>query len=312
MISFGPITSRRLGKSLGINNIFSPKVCTYGCVYCQVGKTKKYSIERQPFFETDVVFNEITAHLQKLKKEDFPDYLTFVSNGEPTLDINLGEIINKLKTMQIPIAVITNATLLSNESVVKDLMLADWISVKVEAPDNETWQKINKPHKDLNFENHVNAIYNFSKKFKGKLCTETMLLEGFNDAENEISEISEIVKKINPAIAYLSIPIRPPAFSEIKAANIENVNSAWQIFTNQKIKTELLIGFEGTDTGFTGNAYEDILNTIAVHPLREDTVLELLKKDNNDFSVIESLLQQRLIKKVNYNNQIFYFRNYFV
>jgi len=101
MISFGPITSRRLGKSLGINNIFSPKVCTYGCVYCQVGKTKKYSIERQPFFETDVVFNEITAHLQKLKKEDFPDYLTFVSNGEPTLDINLGEIINKLKTMQI-------------------------------------------------------------------------------------------------------------------------------------------------------------------------------------------------------------------
>jgi len=312
MISFGPIPSRRLGKSLGINNIFSPKVCTYGCVYCQVGKTKKYSIERQQFFEPDVVFNDITKHLQKLKNEDFPDYLTFVSNGEPTLDINLGEIINKLKIWQIPIAVITNASLLSNEDVVNNLMLADWVSIKVDASDNETWQKINKPHKDLNFENHINAIYNFSSKFKGKLCTETMFVAEINDTENQINEISEIVKKINPATAYLSIPIRPPAFSEIKAANIENVNSGWQIFSNQGIKTELLIGFEGTNTGFTGNAYEDILNTTAVHPLREDTVLELLKKDNSDFSIIESLLNQRLIKKVNYNNQTFYFRNYFV
>jgi wyosine [tRNA(Phe)-imidazoG37] synthetase (radical SAM superfamily) len=142
MISFGPIPSRRLGKSLGINNIFSPKVCTYGCVYCQVGKTKKYSVERQTFFEVDVIFNDISQHLKKLGKNDFPDYLTFVSNGEPTLDINLGEIINKLKIWQIPIAVITNASLLSDENVVNNLMLADWVSVKIDASDNETWQKI--------------------------------------------------------------------------------------------------------------------------------------------------------------------------
>ena len=93
MISFGPVPSRRLEKSLGINNIIAPKVCSYNCVYCQVGRTKVFSKERHVFFDPDVIFNEVTHHLNQLKKENFPDYLTFVSNGEPTLDKNLGTTI---------------------------------------------------------------------------------------------------------------------------------------------------------------------------------------------------------------------------
>ncbi len=312
MISFGPIPSRRLGKSLGINNILSPKVCTYGCIYCQVGKTKNYSIERQCFFQSEVIFHEVLNHLKKLNKKSFPDFLTFVSNGEPTLDINLSATIKLLRILQIPIAVITNASLLNLETVVNDLLLANWVSVKVDAPDNETWQLINKPFKRLNFETHVQALLNFSQQFKGTLCSETMLIDGLNDTPEKVEEIAEIIKKMNPAKAYLSIPTRPPAFSKIKAPEIEKVNEAWQIFSDKGLNAELLIGFEGTNVGFTGNAYEDILNTTAVHPLREDIVMEILKKDNYDFSVIESLIKQRLIKKVHYNNQTFYFRNYFV
>jgi len=312
MISFGPIPSRRLGKSLGINNILSPKKCSYGCVYCQVGKTKLHTIERQYFFEPSYILHEVSEHLGKLKSSEIPDYLTFVANGEPTLDVNLGETILLLKTLNLPIAVITNASLLYEPTVVNNLMLADWVSLKIDAPDTQTWQLVNQPFKSLNFETHITSILKFAEHFKGILCTETMLVQGLNDSETQIANLAEIVKQVNAFKSYLSIPTRPPAFSSISAPAIEKINYAWQIYTNQGINTELLIGFEGTNTGHTGNAYDDILNILAVHPLREDTVNELLKKDNADFSVIESLLKQQLIKQIPYNNYKFYFRNYFI
>ena len=109
MISFGPVPSRRLGKSLGINNIMTPKTCSYGCVYCQVGRTIKKSIKRETFFQPEVIFEKVEEHLKRLDKENYPDYLTFVSNGEPTLDINLGKSIMLLKKLGFPVAVITNA-----------------------------------------------------------------------------------------------------------------------------------------------------------------------------------------------------------
>ena len=111
MISFGPVPSRRLGKSLGINNIVSPKVCPYSCVYCQVGATRNLSVTRQSFFEPDLIMSEVSRHLEKLRSGEMPDYLTFVSNGEPTLDINLGTSIKLLKRLGIPVAVISNASL---------------------------------------------------------------------------------------------------------------------------------------------------------------------------------------------------------
>ncbi len=138
-----------------------------------------------------------------------------------------------------------------------------------------------------------------------------MLLKGINDDFETIKEISEIIKRINPVIAYISIPTRPPAYSEVKPPDIEKLNRAWQIFTEQGIKTELLIGFEGTNTGFTGNAYDDILNITAVHPLQEDSIHELLNKNHQDFSIVENLLSQKLIKRVEYNGKTFYVRNYF-
>jgi wyosine [tRNA(Phe)-imidazoG37] synthetase (radical SAM superfamily) len=310
MISFGPVPSRRLGKSLGINNIISPKVCSFRCIYCQVGKTTKYSIERQEFFQPDVIFKEVNHHIQQLSSNNYPDYLTFVSNGEPTLDINLGKAVKLLKKQGIPAAVLTNASLMTIESVREDLFLADWVSVKIDAGDNKTWQVINRPYPDLDFESILTGIGIFSKEFGGILCTETMLVDGINDSVENVSNISEFIKKINPHKAYLSIPIRPPAIKSVKPAVAEIVTRAWDIFNNKLIRTELLTGFEGTDTGYTGNIYDDILNITAVHPLREDSMLELLQKNNADFQVIDSLIKQRLIKKVLYNDNKYYMREY--
>ena len=310
MISFGPVPSRRLGKSLGINNIISPKVCSYGCIYCQVGETVKKSIKRETFFQPELIDKKVEQHLKQLNRDNFPDYLTFVSNGEPTLDINLGKAIKLLKKHGITVAVITNASLMMLESVREELFLADWVSIKIDAGDSKTWQQINGPCPDLDFEGILTGIGIFSKEFGRILCTETMLVEGIDDSVENVSNISEFIKKINPYKAYLSIPIRPPVTKSVKPPIAEIVTRAWDIFNNKLIRTELLTGFEGTDTGYTGNIYDDILNITAVHPLREDSMLKLLQKNNADFQVIDSLIKQRLIRSTIYNGNKYYLREY--
>ncbi|MFH0842265.1 MAG: radical SAM protein [Bacteroidota bacterium] len=310
MIAFGPIPSRRLGMSLGINNIVSPKTCSYSCIYCQVGKTRVKSIRRDSFYKPRLIYEKVSTHLEKLDQKDTPDYLTFVSNGEPTLDINLGNSIKLLKKLGIPIAVISNASMLFDETVRHDLLLADWVSLKMDASDNDTWQKINKPSPDLNFEKHIENIILFAGLFNRKLNTETMLVKGINDQAASFSEVGKIIRQVNPSTAYLSIPTRPPSDKNIKPPEEEAINAAWQIFTEMKISTELLTGFEGTNTGYTGNIYEDILNITAVHPLREDTLTELLRKDNAGFSIVDSLIRQKLIKPVTWKDNTFYIREY--
>ncbi len=310
MISFGPIPSRRLGMSLGINNIVSPKTCSYSCIYCQVGKTKIVTIKRKIFYEPETIYKEVCQHLDRIKKENYPDYLTFVSNGEPTLDNNLGKSIILLKKTGIPVAVISNASMIFDKSVRDDLMMADWVSLKMDAADNKSWQKINRPHPDLDFENHLNNILSFAVEYKGKLNTESMIVKGINDTAKNFSGLATIIKKLNPDTAYLSVPTRPPSEKTVKLPDAEKLNLAWHIFSNMNIKTELLTGFEGTNTGFTGNIYEDILNITAVHPLREDTLDELLKKDHADFNIVKSLLRQNLIRSTSYKGKRFYIREY--
>ncbi len=310
MISFGPVPSRRLGKSLGINNIIPPKTCSYNCIYCQVGKTIRKTSEREIFYEPQLIYENVTRHLETIGKNNLPDYLTFVSNGEPTLDKNLGKSIRLLKSTGIPVAVISNASTLYNSSVKDDLGQAGWISLKMDAGDIITWYLVNRPVKGLNFCRMLTEIMNFSSAYSGRLFTETMLVSGFNDSAENISALAGMINDINPEKAYLAVPTRPPAEKAVKPPEVEKLNLAWQRFNNLKIKTELLTGFEGTDTGFTGNIYEDILNITAVHPLREDSLLKLIQNDDADYSVVDSLIKQHLIKMVIYEGSKYFIRDY--
>ena len=310
MIAFGPITSRRLGRSLGINNIVSHKICSYSCVYCQIGDTKKKSKDRQKFYEPEKLVEDVENHLKKLDKDHTPDFLTFVANGEPTLDINLGREIKLLKRLSLPIAVITNSSLIHDEAVQDDLMEADWVSVKVDSIDKAVWNKINRPLAEINFEKILDGLKCFSSNYKGKLHTETMLVEGFNDSTGMLKQNASFIAKLNPQKAYLSIPTRPPAVKEVKPVSEEKLTETWQIYQEAGLTTELLTGFEGTDTGFTGNAFDDILNITAVHPLREDTITKLLEQNKTSLSVINSLVAQELIKSINYKGKTYYVRNY--
>jgi len=238
----------------------------------------------------------------------YPDYLTFVPNGEPTLDKNLGKAIQKVKKFGIPIAVITNASLIANKSVRDDLHLADWVSLKMDAADPDTWQRVNQPDESLDFISIIENLKLFANDYKGLLRTETMLVDGINDSIENITGLSEIIKKIKPGKAYLAIPIRPPSVKSVKPPDIDKLNIAWNIYNDQKINTELLTGFEGIVNRYTGNIYEDILNITAVHPLREDSLLNLLQNNNSDLMVVKSLISQGLLRSTTYNGNKYYIR----
>ena len=309
MISFGPVPSRRLGKSLGINNI-PPKICTYSCVYCQLGRTVKMNVERKEFYKTEELFKDVRGRVEETRKKNKDiDYLTFVPDGEPTLDINLGKEIDCLKSLNVKIAVITNASLLWRGDVKKDLKNADLVSVKIDTVNEKTWKKINRPHPSLKLSKILEGISKFGQEFNGILYTETMLVKGLNDNMKEIEEIADFIEKLSAEKSYISIPIRPPAEKWVKSPSEVSINKAYQIFKEKNIDVELLIGYEGNEFTSTGDIRQDILSITSVHPIREEGMEELLRGANSDWEIIENLKNEKKIVEVKYKGKRFYMKN---
>ncbi len=308
MIAFGPVPSRRLGRSLGINNI-PPKICTYACVYCQLGRTIKMQVERQPFYEPEEVLSVVRDKVTSaLDQDEAIDYLTFVPDGEPTLDLNLGVEIAALRELGIRIAVISNASLIWREDVRAELMSADWVSLKVDAVRLPTWRQIDRPHGSLTLQAILDGIRTFADDFKGDFVTETMLVEGVNDNEDDLVEIAEFLGEVQPAIAYLSIPTRPPAEDWVRAVNEESINLAYQLVGKKVDHVELLLGYEGNAFSSTGDAEEDILSITAVHPMREDALRHLLKEAGSSWDLVAELIQQGKLVELQHLGKSFYLR----
>jgi len=305
---FGPVPSRRLGKSVGINNI-PPKICTYSCVYCQLGKSLEIAVDRRNFYDPKMLVTKTREKLETARTNNEPiDYLTIVSEGEPTLDKGLGDLLRGLGELEIKTAVITNSTLLDRPEVRGDLSLADWVSVKVDTLDEKIWRKINRPHKKIAFHAMLEGICTFSNAYKGQLVTETMLLGNLNDKEDDLEKTSAFITRVRPSISYLSIPTRPPAVKGVHPPEESKINRAFQIFSGLGLNTEYLIGYEGNQFAYTGNEEADILSITTVHPMREDAVLAYLKKADKDFSIIDGLVGENRLLVSEYNGERFYLR----
>jgi len=305
---FGPVPSRRLGRSVGINNI-PPKICTYSCVYCQLGRSLKMVADRHAYYDPDDLLIEVKEKIRNTELNNEPiDFLTIVSDGEPTLDANLGDLIDLLKPLAIKVAVITNSTLLDKPDVRRDLCKADWVSVKIDTLDEKIWRKIDRPHKKIIFSSMLNGIRTFSKEYSGDLATETMLIRGLNDDIESLRKVAGFISEINCSLSYLSIPIRPPAEKWVTSPDEQTINRAYQTFNEHALNTEYLIGYEGNEFAYTGDIEADILSITSVHPMREDAVKEYLKKADGDFSIIEKMVDESKIIVSGYNNNRFYLR----
>lgn len=310
MIAFGPVPSRRLGYSLGINNI-PAKHCTYSCVYCQVGRTTHMPLERQEFYPVDQILAEVGQKVAEVAKAGKKiDYLTLVPDGEPTLDINLGKIIGGLKQFEIPVAVISNASLIDHLDVQEELMQADWVSLKVDSIDENVWRKINRPHRRLSLPRILKGMLAFKHKFSGILATESMLVAGLNDNEKVTRQLCAFLLELQPSVSYLSIPTRPPAEVEVTPPSPEALQEIIEISAEQVPFVDLLFESEVGDFVSTGNLAEEILSITSVHPLREEALRDMVSDVGGTWQVVEDLLTSGGISSIRYRDERYFLRHF--
>jgi wyosine [tRNA(Phe)-imidazoG37] synthetase (radical SAM superfamily) len=307
-IVYGPVPSRRLGRSLGINNI-PPKICSYSCIYCQLGNTTNMQAQRMTFYEPEEIARAVQEKVNQAREKGEPiDYVSFVPDGEPTLDVNLGREIELLRPLGIKIAVITNASLIWREDVRQDLQEADWVSLKLDTVSEETWHRINRPQKLLRLENIFDGMLEFANTFDGDLTTETMLVQGVNDSGREINRIAEFLARLQPTTAYVAVPIRPPAKETVSVPTEKAINMAYQIIKERLSDVEYLIGYEGNAFASTGDAKKDLLSITAVHPMREEAITEFLYKTGVNRESVQGLIDDGSLVQVEYQGKKFYTR----
>lgn len=224
---FGPVPSRRLGVSLGVD-LVTPKSCNMNCVFCECGATRELKLKRESFKDIDEVKNEILEAIKIVK----PDYITFSGSGEPTLSKDLGKIIEWIKSnLEIKVCVITNSLLLEDNEVVKELEKADLIMPTLNSVDNLIFKKINRPSAQIDVSQVMRGLENLSKKYKGKIYIESFIIEGLNDSNEHTEKMVEFLKNINFTKLQLNTLDRPGTENWVQPASYE---------TMQRIKNKYL------------------------------------------------------------------------
>ena len=205
---FGPVPSRRLGRSLGVD-LVPYKTCTFDCIYCDLGRTTRKTISRQSYVSPEEIQGELELYLSVLDKK--PDFITLSGSGEPTLNTNIGEIIRRIKDItSIPVAILTNSSLLSLDEVRRDLSEADVVLPSLDAITPALFEYINRPHPSLRIEEIISGLIQFRKQYRGQIWLEILFCRGVNDGKEEIEKLKGVIERIQPDRVQLNTPVRPP------------------------------------------------------------------------------------------------------
>ncbi len=217
---YGPLKSRRLGLSLGIT-LTPYKICSFNCVYCQLGKSIQTTSERREYLPIQEIINELKLWIQNNSQEaQNLNYITFSGSGEPTLNIKIGEFITEIKKITaVPVAIITNASLLNVALVRQALLSADLIIPSLDAVTPEIFAKLDRPKEGINIEDIINGLIGLKREFKGKIWLEVMLVKGINDDLAHIRKLKDIIDKINPDKIHLNSPVRTTAEENVLAVD---------------------------------------------------------------------------------------------
>ncbi|MBN2246505.1 MAG: radical SAM protein [Candidatus Aminicenantes bacterium] len=299
---YGPVPSRRLGYSLGVD-ILPYKTCNLDCIYCQLGKTPKKTTERKKYFSEKDILADIK---QAFETAHHIDYITFSGSGEPTLNKIIGELITKIKAFtDTPVAVLTNSTLLSQEEVRQDLIKADLVVPSLDAASQEVFLQINRPHPKLELNNILSGLIDFRKQYKGKIWLEILFVKDVNDSQAHLLKLKKAIEKIRPDRIHLNTVVRPP--SEITAQPISRSRlEEIQKFFGEK--AEIIAEFQGRDQPpYQENIAGRILDMVKRRPVTlEDISSSLGKHRNAVLKELNYLLQENKIKTVIYKNLKYY------
>jgi wyosine [tRNA(Phe)-imidazoG37] synthetase (radical SAM superfamily) len=278
-----------------------------------VGPTVDLIVERRAFFLPEEIVREVEKRVRDVRERgEAIDYLAFVPDGEPTLDVHLGQEITALRRLGIPVAVISNASLVDREDIQSDLCRADWVSLKVDAVREDVWRRINRPHGRLRLDDQLRGGLRLSRHFAGTLATETMLVAGLNDEQAHLEELARYLEALGPDEAYLSVPTRPPAEEWVHPPADDVVFRAWQCLSTRLpgTRVELLVADEGNAFASTGDARADLLAITAVHPMREDAVRDLLTRSGEGWDVVERLVADGQLARREHGIRTFFVRRF--
>lgn len=297
---FGPVPSRRLGRSLGID-LVPFKTCSYDCLYCQVGFTTEKTIQRKKFVPLDEILTELAGKLPCK-----PDYITLSGSGEPTLYSQCGELIRRIKeTTNTPVAVITNGSTLAMADVRAELSRADLVVPSLDAGDQETFQRINRPCSDIKFDEMLDGLVKFRDEYSGQYWLEVFFIAGINDSEEQVSKIADCIKKIRPDKVQINTVSRPPADSSVQAVPKSRLEEIAGVIHEN---AEVIADYNKIENEARGHRQSsDVFEMIKRRPCSVEDIsaglginrLEVLK-------YIEMLVDEKKIETYWYNDRNFY------
>ena len=272
--AYGPVPSRRLGQSLGVDPI-PLKTCNWNCVYCQLGRSKPMVSERREYFPAEAILEDVKQALASHDPGDI-DWVTFVGSGETTLYSRLGWLLEQVKAItQHPIAVITNGSLLYKSEIREELALADAVLPSIDAGTEELYRRLNRPVAELSFESLLDGLIAFRKEYQGKLWVEVMLVQGLNDSEQALRDIADAVVRIQPDEVHIVLPTRPPVETWVQPADEGGLLRARAILGD--IAHVLHPRSGSFDLSGNESLTEAVVGIITRHPMRESQLIETLQ-----------------------------------
>lgn len=299
---FGPVPSRRLGRSLGVD-IIPYKLCTLDCVYCQVGRTTERTAKRRALLPAATLVAEVAA---KLKTVPRPDYITLAGSGEPTLYADLGELIDGIKAVtDVPVAVLTNGTLLHTPAVRAACARADLVMPSLDAGDEATFQAVNRPAPGLSLEQLVGGMAAFRKEYQGRVWLEVFLVAGLNDSPDQVRKIAALAARIAPDRVQLNTAVRPTADADVRPLTEERLRDLCALFGPG---AEVIADFRRIheEPEFKARA-EDVLAVIRRRPVTLDDIAAGTGAHRNEVAkYLEELLAENRIRKEQRGEKDFY------
>ncbi|MBN2471876.1 MAG: radical SAM protein, partial [Anaerolineae bacterium] len=267
---YGPVPSRRLGQSLGVDTI-PLKTCNWNCIYCQLGRTQPLVHGREDYCPPGDILAEVQAALDAHQPGEI-DWVTFVGSGEPTLHASIGWLIARVKALtELPVAVITNGSLLYLPDLRRELAVADAVLPSLDAGTPQLYRQINRPHPEATFERLVGGLIDFRQEYTGRLWVEVMLLRGLNDTEEALQAIASVLRQVGPDEIHISLPSRPPAETWVKPPDEEGLMRALAILGEV---AHVLHPVAGTfDLHGSASLEDAVIGIITRHPMREEELV---------------------------------------
>jgi len=297
---FGPVPSRRLGRSLGVD-LIPFKICSYDCIYCQLGRTTSKTIQRKEWVPIDIVMEQL-----KEKLDSKPDYITLSGSGEPTLFSRIEDIISRIKDLtDIPVAVLTNGSLLWLPEVRDALKSADLVVPSLDASSDISFQYVNRPHIDIAFDRMLQGLIDFRSEYEGQYWLEVFLLGGVTSTEQEIQKLAQCIGRISPDRVQVNTVTRPPAESFALPVSMDHL----EILSAQLAeKAEIIADYQHVHAqkSFTA-AREDVLDLLRRRPCSIEDIAEGLGLHRNEVvKYVEDLSRQGQIYSETQDDRLYY------